>query len=212
LEASGRSASQRANQQRPPGSCLTRTPSGEVCTASGTSAPPFTRSTSVSVRTPGTLSTGSAHGAGVVCSQWPALLVNAQAMAPFDPATSSGVPGSVTPVASSCEGTMSRMRYHTGGTRSDRCMSLATSPAPSAVSRPASAQLLLPTSAGCRQSAHGSQSAGGPDRGAGRACAARRAGVAARTSSSAAVGICTSAGATAPAVSAVGLSQAVRAG
>src|SRR3982751_2348176 len=58
-----------------------------------------------------------------------------------------GAPGNVSPVASSVAGwpvTLKRARYHTVGTRSVRCMSLATSAAPVAVYRPGPAQLLLP--------------------------------------------------------------------
>src|SRR4029077_1784441 len=68
-------------------------------------------------------------------------------MCPFDPATSSGAPGSVTPFRSrACAPAPVRGRagYQTGGTRSPRCISLATSAAPVVVRRPATAQLLLP--------------------------------------------------------------------
>ena len=70
-------------------------------------------------------------------------------MWPLLPAITSGVPGSVTPVtsiaASPGAARMSRARYHTFGTRSARCMSLATIAPPLAVRLPATAQLLLPT-------------------------------------------------------------------
>src|SRR5580704_7889534 len=72
-------------------------------------------------------------------------------MWPLDPATSRGAPGRVTPVRSNAGSDVvpvvrSRAWYQRVGTRCPRCMSLATRAAPVVVRRPASAQLLLPTS------------------------------------------------------------------
>src|SRR3954463_2530040 len=67
-------------------------------------------------------------------------------MRPFDPATSAGVPGSVTPARSSAGSPVTRRRagYQTAGTPRSRCMSLAINAAPDWVCAPATAQLLLP--------------------------------------------------------------------
>src|SRR4051812_8935314 len=71
-------------------------------------------------------------------------------MRPFDPATSAGVPGSVTPARSSAGSPVTRRRagYQTAGTPRSRCMSLAISATPDFVCAPATAQLLLPGAAG----------------------------------------------------------------
>src|SRR5687767_1342926 len=66
-------------------------------------------------------------------------------MWPFEPATSTGAPGNVIPLRSS-EAVFKRARYQTVGTRRFKCMSLATSALPLAVSRPETTQLLLPAS------------------------------------------------------------------
>src|SRR5262245_97660 len=81
--------------------------------------------------------------------QSPCELVKPHATCVLLPTTTAGTPGSVTPInrcggalASSCHS--SDARYHVFGTRTVRCMSLASRARPSLVSRPDTAQLLLP--------------------------------------------------------------------
>src|SRR6516225_3521977 len=78
--------------------------------------------------------------------QSPSELVKPHATSPLLPATSEGTPGSVTPVRRRDGEFVHTIdaRYQMFGTESPRCMSLATIAPPSAVSRPATAQLLLP--------------------------------------------------------------------
>src|ERR1700733_13797646 len=121
-------------------------------------------------------------------------------MCPFDPATSSGVPGRVTPFRSSAAvvpsaGSCRRAWYHTGGTRSPRCISFAMSAAPLVVRLPATAPLLLPA-AGPRHGAAGEA----PDR------------LPSRTFSTAALGTGTAAVAAVAAVASTGASQLVPSG
>src|SRR5215470_12420390 len=67
-------------------------------------------------------------------------------MWPFEPATSAGVPGRVTPARSIGDApwTTSLAGYHTAGTPRSRCMSFAIIATPDFVCAPATAQLLLP--------------------------------------------------------------------
>src|SRR5215470_10114923 len=78
--------------------------------------------------------------------QSPSELVKPHATSPLLPATSQGTPGSVTPVRRRDRESFHTIdaRYQMFGTDSPRCMSLATIAPPSAVSRLATAQLLLP--------------------------------------------------------------------
>ena len=66
------------------------------------------------------------------------------AIRPLLPAITKGAPGNITPVTGGPPATASEAWYQMFGTDRPRCMSFATSAAPSAVRDPASAQLLLP--------------------------------------------------------------------
>src|SRR5207248_3112924 len=108
LVAAACSASHEPNQQAcSASSTRSSTPSAAVFTSRATGATPRTRISSRTIdRGTVPVSLVSARGPTAVQgrrltpSQVPLLLVKPQAMCPFDPATSSGAPGSVTPLRS----------------------------------------------------------------------------------------------------------------